>query len=94
MRLLATFPNNSERCHREEFADYVVSGADRAKSESAARSHHNKNKETWLTLHGKACSDLYGMLLLVKGMPVMLQDYVSRKKEFSSESFFRGCGQR
>ena len=41
------------------------------------------DKEEWLTWHDKDCGDLYGMLPLVKGIPVMLEDHVSRSKEYS-----------
>jgi hypothetical protein len=47
------------------------------------RTNVKEDKETWLTWHDKDCGDLYGMLPLVQGMPVMLEDHVSRSREYS-----------
>ena len=41
-----------------------------------------RDKRRWLTWHDKDCGSLYGMLPLVKDMPVMLQDHVSRNPEY------------
>ena len=38
-------------------------------------------KKKWLTRHDRECGDLYGMLPLVEGMPVMLTDHVDRNPE-------------
>ena len=38
-------------------------------------------KKKWLTRHDRECGDLYGMLPLVEGMPVMLTDRVDRNPE-------------
>ena len=35
-------------------------------------------KKKWLSYHDKDCGALYGMLPLVKGMPVALTDHISR----------------
>jgi hypothetical protein len=35
-------------------------------------------KVTWLSKHDKQCGGLYGMLLLVRGMPVYLTNHVDR----------------
>ena len=47
------------------------------------RTNLKNDKEEWLTWHDKDCGDLYGMLPLVQGMPVMLEDHVSRSQEYS-----------
>ena len=36
-----------------------------------------EDKQRWLTWHDKDCGDLYGMLPLVKGMPVRIQDHLN-----------------
>ena len=46
------------------------------------RTHLVRDKKRWLTWHDKDCGDLYGMLPLIQGMPVMLQDHVSRNTEY------------
>ena len=38
-------------------------------------------KREWLKRHDRECGDLYGMLPLIKGMPVMLTDHVDRNPE-------------
>ena len=39
------------------------------------------NKLEWLKRHDRECGDLYGMLLLVEGMPVALTDHIDRSPE-------------
>ena len=39
------------------------------------------NKVEWLKRHDRECGDLYGMLLLVEGMPVALTDHIDRNPE-------------
>ena len=38
-------------------------------------------KKKWLMRHDRGCGDLYGMLPLIEGMPVMLTDHVVRNPE-------------
>jgi hypothetical protein len=38
-------------------------------------------KAVWLTRRDRDCGDLYGMLTLVKGLPVSLTDNIDRKPE-------------
>ena len=38
-------------------------------------------KKKWLMRHDRECGDLYGMLPLIEGMPVMLKDHVDRNPE-------------
>jgi hypothetical protein len=44
-------------------------------------------KAAWLTRHHRDCGDLYGMLPLVKGLPVSLTDHIDRNPE---KNFLRG----
>ncbi len=44
--------------------------------------HLERDKRRWLTWHDKVCGDLYGMLPLVRHMPVMLQDHISGHPEY------------
>ena len=39
------------------------------------------DKKRWLTYHDKNCTKLWGMLPLVKGMPVALVDHLDRSPE-------------
>jgi hypothetical protein len=48
-------------------------------------------KAVWLTRHDRDCEDLYGMLPLVKGLPVSLTDHIDRNPEknlLRGRSFF------
>ena len=38
-------------------------------------------KKQWLMRHDRECGDLYGMLPLIEGMPVMLTDHVDRNPD-------------
>ena len=46
-----------------------------------------QEKIEWLQLHDKKCADMYGMLPLVKGMPVSLTTHIDR----SEKALLRGC---
>ena len=38
-------------------------------------------KLTWLSRHDRECGDLYGMLPLIKGLPVALTDHLDRSPD-------------
>ena len=40
-----------------------------------------QEKFAWLQRRGKECGDLYGVLLLVHGMPVALTDHIDRNPQ-------------
>ena len=40
-----------------------------------------EEKKVWLTRHDRDCADLYGVLPLVEGLPVMLTDHYDRSPE-------------
>ena len=45
------------------------------------RPYLQKDKERWLTYHDRSTGDLYGMLPLAVGMPVILLDHIDRSRE-------------
>ena len=43
-----------------------------------------QEKLEWLKRHDRDCGDLYGMLPLAQGMPVVLADHIDRNPEKNS----------
>ena len=88
------FPNNAVKydVNKRRAQEYAMTSGEgivwaRARDKPCqrvlqGRVHVERDKRRWLTWHDKDCGDLYGMLPLSKGMPVTLQDHISRDPEY------------
>ena len=87
------FPNNDIKYHvnkkrgetyaqREKKGIIWVPASDRPhKNTLRAKPNLCAEKMQWLKRHDKDCGGLYGMLMLVEGMPIALTDHIDRNPE-------------
>ena len=93
LRAPAIFPNNDIKFEVNKIRAQIYARATRqAITWSIAKDKPNnkaiaesanlvEEKKVWLTRHDRDCGDLYGVLPLVEGLPVMLTDHYDRNPD-------------
>ena len=99
----AIFPNNDIKYHVNKLRGMLFAARTQqaitwavARDRPGAATLREKpnlaaEKIVWLQRHDRDCADMYGMLMLVKNMPVALLDHIDRNPE---KQLLRGIRER